>query len=314
MTTSTQKINSWLRSNFIILDSSSTDLRFDCPECGYKNFYFNTSKRIGYCQKASCHYTPTLNTLRSLPGKSKLDLDFDDYIPPPPTIKPIEDKTISLDRDQYPNVLHFSNGSYTINNAEVFDYLQKRLLREETIVQYDMRYGFDSYGKERIYVPVYEGGRMVSYVGRLFKKGDVGLRYSYCSGTKINNFLLDYDYISNFSSSVCLVENTFVAAALGPDYTTNFGSHLSETQIDKLCRTDLKSVVLLWDGGADASAAKAVARLRARGMLSAYVSLLGKTQPDDLNQNYVFWLYEQAKANLQSPDGCAIRIIGNLIE
>lgn len=309
-----QKVISWLRNNFNITSSSpSTDLRFDCPECGYKNFYFNTTKRIGYCQKASCHYTPSLGMLASLPGKTKLNLIFDDYIPPTPQIKPKENP-VQLNKDQYPPVLEFINGSFVINNAEVFAYLQRRKLTEEMINGKDIRYGFDSYGKERIYVPIYEGGKMVSYVGRLFKKGDIGLRYSYCPGTKINNYFLNYDYILNFKTSICLVENTFVAIALGHDFSTNFGSHLSDTQIDKLCRSNLKSVVLLWDGGAEDSAYKAVVKLRNRGMPAAYISLLGKTQPDDLDQEYVFWLYEQAANNLQSPDGCAIKVIGRLLE
>lgn len=306
-----QKVYNWLNKNFSLNSSDASDVRFNCPKCGYKNFYFNVIKRVGYCQKASCHYSPSLLALSNLPGKTPIELSGSDYMPPNPHPVYVTNP-VSLDPYQFPKVLEFQDGRFFINGYDALDYLERRNITKEVINQYDIRYGFDVFGKERIYVPIYEGGKMVSYLGRLFKPGDVGLRYSYCLGTKINDHFLNYDYIANFISRVAFVENTFVAMSYGPGFSTNFGSHLSQVQIDKLSKTGLKDVLILWDGGADEAAFKAVTKLRKVGLRAAYVSLPGKVQPDELTKDKVEEICCFGYENLQAISGCAVRLTEDL--
>ena len=88
-----------------------------------------------------------------------------------------------------------------------------------------------------------------------------------------------------------LVENTFVSMWLRDLHcTTNFGSFLSDTHVDKIVHSNVKHVTFLWDGpdvngkGA-ADPQKAQRKLKKVGVPSNIIYIEG--QPDDYNKTKI---------------------------
>jgi hypothetical protein len=139
----------------------------------------------------------------------------------------------------------------------------------------------------RLYVPVYEDGVLVQYNSRrVDKKKDpkdwfkAGPKpYKYCSGHPITHYFLGWDECKSWDE-IILVENTFVSMWLRHLHcTATFGSHLSDTQIDKISHSNIKKVTFLWDSGTQYASEKAVKKLRALGIECKVITLKG--QPDD---------------------------------
>jgi hypothetical protein len=146
-----------------------------------------------------------------------------------------------------------------------------------------------------IYIPVYEKGDMVQYVGRFIdRKNENNIfnlsdpksrRYDYISGIPITQYLYDWDRL-RLARELTLVENTFNAIHYTQNFfhcTSTFGSHLSTRQIDLIKHSRAKTVVFLWDEGANYT--QAVRQLRREGVTAAAVKVHG--QPDDHPSNKV---------------------------
>ena len=140
---------------------------------------------------------------------------------------------------------------------------------------------------KRLFVPVYEDGKLVQYNSRLVdKKKDpkdwfkAGANpYRYASGHPITHYFLGWDECRMWDKLV-LVENTFVSMWLRHlGATATFGSHLSDTHIDKIKHSKIKQVTFLWDAGTQYASEKAVRKLRALGIECRVITLTG--QPDD---------------------------------
>jgi hypothetical protein len=158
--------------------------------------------------------------------------------------------------------------------------LGKRGIGPDTILKWDIRYNPH---EDRIYVPIYEEGKLVNWVSR--KRWDSVIhsnekRYLYAPGRSTTKYFLGWGEAKTWQR-LTLVENTFNAIWLRDrlQCSTNFGSHLSKDQVAKIVKSQIKSVVLIWDEGADARAEKAVRALHRQGVRAAYIQIHG--QPDD---------------------------------
>ena len=150
----------------------------------------------------------------------------------------------------------------------------------------------------RVYVPVYYKEKLVSYVGRDIL-GLTPYRYKYPKGSKISEHFLGWDE-AKLWNKLTLVENTFVSIWLRNylNCTTNFGSHLSEKQIEKIKKMKhLESVAIMWDKGAEERAENACLKLACLGIPAAYARLKG--QPDDYTLEEIIYIgnktHERAK-------------------
>jgi hypothetical protein len=191
----------------------------------------------------------------------------------PVAAKPVALKPVELPKEA--TKIHW-------DDREVYA-LATRGVTWEHIQQFDIR----SDGK-RLYVPVYEGGELVQYNSRRVDRAaieyedwfDAGPKpYKYASGHPITHYFLGWDECKLWDNLV-LVENTFVSMWLRHlDCTATFGSHLSDTQIDKISHSNIKKVTFLWDSGTQYASEKAVKKLRALGIECKVVTLKG--QPDD---------------------------------
>lgn len=253
-----------------------TEINFPCPKCKHPDFSFNLEKRIGHCFRAKCQWTPNLFKLKPfLKGSlSSLDDDSENTRSEDPT--PVQ---ISLPG----SVLVWQNkGQFHTKNQKVVEKVSERGVSIEDQFSFGL-----SYTQDRVYIPVYENGKLVNYVGRLFwwLPFESPQRYAYATGVATSDYFFNWDLASKWTE-LSLVENTFNAIWLHKyQCTTNFGSHLSDTQIDKILNSNIESVVLLFDEGADKSAEKAVHRLKEKGIPAIYVKIKG--QPDVHSEEYI---------------------------
>jgi hypothetical protein len=159
-------------------------------------------------------------------------------------------------------------------------------------VTWDMIQKFQLHrNKTHIIVPIYDEGTLVQYNSRRVNRNVTtdrwfsalppgAQRYKYASGHPITNYFLGWEESKRWSTLV-LVENTFVSMWLRDLHcTTNFGSFLSKTHIDKIVHSNVKNVTFLWDEGANAQ--KAQRALKAVGVPSDIIYIEG--QPDDYDK------------------------------
>ncbi len=303
------KIEAWLLNSFPVDTKVGAEYKFPCPKCSHDNFYFNSRKLKGFCHRAACHFSPSLKELVKLIGHGP-DEEAG-FIPFPANNLDDKQAKISLPPNAVPLVyLDESNMWMTRYQNPLHALERERRLFLQDILKWNIHFDPTT---NRIIVPVYEEGKLVQYVGRLLwgvrGTGEGDKRYKYASGASIGKYLLGWGEAKRWEK-LTLVENTFNAIWLRDKLycSTNFGSHLSKEQIDKIEKSKVKSVVLLWDEGAEARAEKAVRQLHKRAINAVYLVIKG--QPDDYRLEDLIEICNNAH---QETKGRKLRIEGHSI-
>ena len=266
----------WLRSNFHVrkINHHNGEIQLNCPVCSHEEFYFNIYKKLGHCFRDSCLYNPSLSDLTELVGDLLFDSNLSESDLPKEEVSDIK---ISLPGS--PIAFLGSSRSIRSNYPQVVSILsQERSITPEQIIKWNLH----TDGR-RVYVPVYFKNELISYVGRVIWGLDLipgEKRYKYPSGSKVSEHLFGFDEAFYWNYLV-LCENTFNAIAYREHFncSTNFGSHLSRAQVEKIVGSPyIHKVILLWDSGAELRAEKAVKALEDKGIRAYSVSI--KDQPD----------------------------------
>src|SRR3990167_9718105 len=250
----------------------SGEVQLPCPRCSHPQFYFNLRKGVGYCHRAKCGWSPNRVQVEQLLKEKGLRLQLDPA--PTPQVEKRTEGPLAFPPDVVPLL-----GSDLVAHCEVCEETVQRLERDRRVPRKrQQHFGFRG-SENRIYVPVTENGQLVNYVGRVKWWIDSDApRYQYAPGVTTRSYLFTWD-VFRTREQMALVENTFNALWLRQyNVTTNFGSHLSDVQIEKIAESRIRHVLILWDSGAEMKAEKAVKALRLHGVRSAYVRLEG--QPD----------------------------------
>ncbi len=277
---STADITAWMLTAFAVQKKNGAELQLDCPECGHHSCYFNVKKQVGYCHSASCRETWPLEKLIDKVGYSPDHIGF--------TVTPVMDavlsKPVALPKAAKPiDRLDMAVDALAYRGV-TWDHIQKfRIHQDDT----------------RLYVPVYEGGVLVQYNSRRvrkenppedwFKAGEKPYRYA--SGHPITSYFLGWEECRLWDDIV-LVENTFVSMWLRDLHATaTFGSHLSDTHIDKLVHSRIDHITFLWDQGTEYASQKAQRKLKELGIQSKVLHIKG--QPDDLTKDEIKELIDE---------------------
>lgn len=281
------RTSDWLQEKFKARIKQA-EANFPCPKCGHHAFYFNVIKNVGVCFRAGCGWTPTLKELQNYVQAG--NIQFQDSL----VWQEPERKVITIPEDARLIIESVENNQIKFNDKEALDYLLKRNVPALSIYRYRIHSNY-----ERVILPVYNNGVLVSYVARHFRGEPNGPKYKYPYGARHSDTLLGWIECKQWDN-IALVENSFVSLALRDlNVTTNFGSNLSEGQINKLCNSKIKSVVLLWDEGAEPKADKAVRQLRRLGVPSVFIRIKG--QPDNYSKQKISEIiktaHEQTKSN-----------------
>ena len=264
----------WINRNFGVINKIGDELQINCPKCKGNVLYFNIKKKTGYCHKARCKWTPSVKDLNKYSRFQRAPETLTDarYVeqgletPKPEITLPIDAKPL----------VERIDGQLMSYYQDIVDKVAARGVTPEN--QYRFAFHWDG---SRVYIPIYFKGKLVNYVGRAAWWFDTGLfRYQYCPGANTRDYLFNWDQHKQHSSLV-LVENTFNGIWLSDHCyaTSNFGSDLSKTQIDLLASSKVKTVLFLWDEGAEWAAGRARLRLKEKGIEAAYMKIKG--QPDD---------------------------------
>ncbi len=282
-------------------NKKTAEFHFSCPKCGHSQFYFNCRKGLGNCKRASCHWSPNLKEMMNFVGSSSsVELETRIEVKEKIKVDLPTDATPLLSRDLTP---HCNRCATAIEHIEVDRFISKQKQYQYNLHEIE----------NRIIIPVYYKNNLVNYVGRekWWNLVQSNIRYKYCPGVNTSDFIFNWDQLS-FIKQLTLVENTFNAIWLQElGVSTNFGSSLSEKQATMIGDSNIKSVVLMWDEGANISAEKAVNKLKNLGVKAVFIKILG--QPDkhsyDCIKNMIRLAHELAKIgkvnylNVQHPLG-----------
>lgn len=270
-------LESWLNKSFGITAKTGNEVQFPCPKCGHSSFYFNIVKMIGFCHRATCNFRPTIKDLNR---HTRIQFGNSVYkrIDDNPTNVPRAAEIVLPEADL---LVTKEDGLLVTRYQNAVEEVSKRGVSPED--QFRFKLAFNGI---RVYVPVYYQGKLVNYVGRRAWWKDKELdaagvpKYEYCTGAKTQDFIFNWDEMK-LRDKLSLTENTFNGIWLMNrcDGSTNFGSSLSRVQLELIRMSKVKSVVLLWDEGADARAIKACKSLQKLSIPAAFVKMKG--QPDN---------------------------------
>lgn len=277
---------SWLFDVFAIQSESRGEFKFPCPKCEHPNFYFNANKKIGFCHRASCNWSPTLSDLIDRVGYGP------DPYPPHYNIAHYQEEVVPSIKVTLPE------GAAPIvetNDVYSLEALKHRGLNINDVLKFNIHSARNS-----IIIPVYEDEALVQYVKRLINRDSLpdlafkvphSRRYLYSPGAPISNFFLGWEECKAYTHLV-LVENSFNAMWLRhirneiPTITTsNFGSNLSNTQVDKIVKSNIKYVTFLWDAGAEIGVERATRKLKSVGIYTSSITPYNG-QPDDHSRKW----------------------------
>jgi len=268
-------ITQWILGAFSVQNRQGNELNFACPACGHTACYFNVSKSTGYCHRAACHKVWDVDSLTSAIGYGP---ELAGYIPS------MEEEEKHVAEVRLPN-----DSEPILQNHPDVTALYMRGVDWSMIRKFQIHRN-----KTHIIVPVYDEGKLVQYNSRRVNR-NVGegqwftaippgvKRYKYAKGHSITNYFLGWEESKRWATLV-LVENTFVSMWLRDLHcTTNFGSFLSATHIDKIVHSNVKHVTFLWDEGANSQ--KAQRALKKVGVPSNIIYIEG--QPDDYSKHKI---------------------------
>lgn len=273
----------WFNKAFGVKKRKGDELNSNCPMCGHKDFHFNIRSKVGFCHRAGCHWSPNFEELCDFAGYTPDEVGF-----MPELVTPEEQREIQVILPGT-QLCFYSLGQLMTHSQEALDYLLKRGLTVDDIIRWKI-----TYDGVRVYVPVMKEGQLYNYVGRDLTGTEV-LKYKYCHGVKTSHWLFGWDEAKEWNY-LTLVENTFNSIAYRNDINciTNFGSYLSDVQLDLIKKSKVTTVGIVWDEGTHDTAEKTVKRLRYNGIHAAYCWMKG--QPDDHPKDEILQIARNLKS------------------
>lgn len=294
------------------LETHGDEIGIPCPTCdvGRKRewrLWFNVVKAVGTCYKCHTSFNPlqlieTLEdvrraeAIRILAGYSErrvLSLEtlrqrVVEYVnEPDEEIEDDEVPVMSLPRE-------FISSRTSTKWPK---YVLTRLGSKKTAQEYNVGWCLEGFYADRLIVPVYLGGHLVSFVARDMT-GFAEKKVLYPKGTKTSRVLFNYD-VAKKSEHIILTEGVLDSIYVGHNAVAVFGTQLSQQQLSLLLASKARRVSILFDG--DEAGRKGAEKVS--GILSGYYSgrvsvatLPPGADPDELSHEALALLIEQSAA------------------
>jgi len=212
------KKETFLKTNFKIVRRSGDELILDpCPGCGDSHhFYFNVRIGVGHCFK--CGFAANI---------FQLQRNLKTYVPPE-TIR-------SVTKVRLPAV---------VRNSDLTNYLRSRFIPLERIEDYQI--GLCTYGlfRDRVIIPVSDGGRFAGFVARSINGAK--RKYLYPKGFKVKRFLFNYENVFP-RKKIILVEGVFDVLRHPHQTLALFGKTISKTQVEKVFQKNPSCIFVCLD-------------------------------------------------------------------
>lgn len=145
---------------------------------------------------------------------------------------------------EIPDVIYFKDTNKGIIGRQAFRYLQSRKIPLDSIEKLGYVYNPSSEYNKTIFIPFYEGGRLVYYITRDFT-GNSYLRYKNPKGIDSSKFVYNIDEIEDV---VFIFEGVLDALMLKNQIgTATLNANLSKTQAVKILDKAPKTIVFVPD-------------------------------------------------------------------
>lgn len=136
-------------------------------------------------------------------------------------------------------------------------YLSTRGISVKQAKQYQLGYCKRGWFGNRLIVPVFLDGRLVSFQARYMKKKPPKKRNKdgelkrvkktwFPKGTKTGRMLFNYD-VARTKRTIVITEDPFSSMAVGSKAVATFGTSISQGQLELLLLSDAEELILLWD-------------------------------------------------------------------
>lgn len=261
---------------------SHPEYKICCPFCTDSRYRMgvNVEKKTGHCFNCgetlnrkkfyklfgSVSQTSTKPKIEYKPNKILLDAVHLEHL-------------ISTDCSQYPELERLFHRSLRYLCSRGFEPLQ---------VSRDYRFMLplgDSRISNRIVLPIFESGELVSYQARALGNS----KPKYLNPSKVeapfgkSNFVYNLDVAKEFDE-VIICEGIFSAISVGRNAVAVFGKELSDIQAEKIMNSGVKSVTILFDPGTSIESMRAADKLYPR--IFVRIAELFSGDPNDLS-NFV---------------------------
>lgn len=272
-------LRAWLADRYgrdLQTHEGSAEVTLPCPDCEEGEFWVNTETGKAICYRDSCDLK--ISTLPKLVahlagvtlweaseiirnGEEVPDFRQD-------MLERLGDETGQglslLDSEPLPEVDLPTGFTLYDEVEEPPAYFAKRGLTPAQCRTYRLGFTLKGYYRNRLIVPVFLDGRLVSFVARDMT-GRAEKKVLDPKGVKKSRFLFNLDRARKRRAGV-LCEGVFDAIRVGPEGMAVLGTHLSEAQVGLLLGCAFEDLVVLFDADATEKAEKTAERLRSYGL------------------------------------------------
>lgn len=304
-------IKEWLIGQFEAKEAGNNNLRFNCPFCNdkkgrlYVSYVIKTirEKKIfpTFCQNEQRSYSiehlysvfknvSEERAWRIIYGKDNGEPEFGDVEKALNALFFENDKAeedIQVSEDITPP--HGYTPLWGLSTEEwekrVPEYMRRRKVDQELSNRYFL--GFTKPGDNvwcnRMIIPIYRGGKLVSYQGRaMYDTKNMKYIFKVSKGLKISECLFNFDYLNFEADYIIITEGVFdVWAVIRAGFTNviaSFGKHITEIALDEVL-SKFKRVFILWDEDAKGEICSLASKIN--GIVDVYVTNLKGKDPDE---------------------------------
>lgn len=262
----------------------------NCPMCPQRGFSPDTESHLGinyrygyvHCWRCTCSYKLSYFLKLIDVDVKDFDLDFIENKFEPSSTKLSVDfpkeyiNTIDLFDQRYPNYL------------KALEYIDKRIGIDLAL---KLNVGFcnsDTYAN-RIIIPMFDAGDNMEYFVARSIYGFLSPKILNPPGDR-KSILFNWNTAKKFSE-IFIAEGVFSALTVYPFGVATLGKEITEVQIIKILRSDIKIVNILLDANAIKDAYAVADRILAlTSKIKIRVLELKAGQPDDYDTNYIMRL------------------------
>jgi len=282
----------WLHGNNVSIGS----INVQCPYCGdHSNhmgiFYADLMCSCWRCTRSAPFFVlfsrlTGLSLDESEKTVEEKEVDFSETTTD--QIKQIFDNTVEFSTDEEVEVV-LPEGCIKIEKDDYFGhfkaYLDRRHISIQTVIEYDCYICKMGDFCNRMIIPVYFGGKLVSYQGADITGRDK-VKYKTAIGC-INNYLYNYDSVED---TMFITEGILDSWRVGDCAVASFGTHLTDRQKTLILKKKLTTLMFLWDGDAHWKAKKEAEFFRPFIENISIIKLPTGEDPDSLGTEKV-WEY-----------------------
>ena len=188
------------------------------------------------------------------------------------------------------------------------NYLLKRGISKDKIIQYNIGYCIDGVYRYRIIVPSYDcSGKLNYFVGRSFMD-NLTLKLLSPPWSKD---IIGFELYVNWSEPIILVEGVFDAITVGYNAIPLFGKTISNKLVAKILDSDLSEIIVCLDSDAMVASLDIVVKLMGLGYTVRHCQLPLNSDPNSIGSDMI-WKYIENASIVTDDYLLKLRLLNNI--